>query len=282
MTLESLVPEFIDSTSMRLSAFAYTTRYAVEEKYWVMSHLIILPELVPYSYIRMLVSTVTSVSKASDSVLFALDSDFDALVCDTVSRILLLVEYQLKVELKAEDSVTYNEKTYKTVSEKVASLKQQSKILWVATERYLKSISSRVTISNPLWEHETDSLAVKIEYMVASGLAGSTYTISSGYTIDFPSDLFDGSEISDLSTAVKVITVVWKTLPLAQSATDFNDFQTEMVSVLLVTEGRQVISISDKSIYLHIPFFNIAGEQSSKECISYSVDQDASTVSESE
>lgn len=246
--LQTRVGHAITQFTTSLISSSYNKRESVQTNIITLNELLVRPEFIPYNYLNSITSIVQSVSQMPDNVVFALPDEFNEAYFEIVSAFFVRVQYELNVALKTENFTQFYTISL-SYSQRIKSLKSFSEKVWTSAEYYLTRISSKIDTSNPLLEYSTTAAVFKIEHKTAGNVKGNTYTIHSGlnYQITFHSDLFDGTIVTDLSSDVKIITVVWLINPLSLHPADTYRADSYTLSIILVDEYREIISISGKT-----------------------------------
>jgi hypothetical protein len=245
MRVGHAIEQFISS----LTSNSYSMRESVQANTIILNELLVRPEFIQYNYLNSIKSVLQSISKMPDNVIFALPDDFHKAYFEIVSAFFVRVQYELNVDLKTENFTQFYTIS-SSYSQRIASLQSFSKQVWTSAEQYLIRISSKVESSNPALEYSTTTGAFKIEHKIANSVKGNTYTIHSGmnYQITFPPDLFDGTIVTDLGSDIKTISIVWLVNPISLHPADTYRAVSDTLSIILVDEYRQAVSISGKSI----------------------------------
>jgi hypothetical protein len=231
-----------------ISSSSYSSRASIQTHFIALSNLLLRPEFIPYQYLNTISSILKSVSEMSDNVIFALSDEFHSAYFGIVSSFFTRVQYEYNVVLKTENFTDFL-KTFSSYSQKINSLMAYSKVAWTSAEYYLTRISSKVDSSDPMLEFSTAVGTFKIEHKMASDVKANTYTVSSGlgYKVSFPSNLFDGTSVTDLNADVMMVSIVWFVNPLSIYPKDGFRPSSYSLSILIVNEYREVIPITGKT-----------------------------------
>lgn len=140
-----------------------------------------------------------------------------------------------------------------------------------------------MTSSNTLVEYETNLGCIKTAYKIANTVNGTTYTINSdtGYTVTFPSNLFTGTSITDLTTSVKLLTIDWYISPILLCYNDTYTQISDTLTVTIIDNTQRKVDISSKSISLKLKMGNSALVSASNlGCQSWTVSTDTNSLIE--
>mmetsp|Transcript_40797 Transcript_40797/g.46774 ORF Transcript_40797/g.46774 Transcript_40797/m.46774 type:complete len:293 (+) Transcript_40797:2313-3191(+) len=251
-----------------LTTSSLVGRANMEMELMALSNLLIRPEFVEYSHVASLAQVIQTVSNLDDTTLLVLPTTFRHAYLDIVSRYVARVQYEYNVSLKTHNTTElYSSLSTTTIDSKLASLLSSSKIVWLAAEKYLARISSTLTVASPLFSYQTVVGLFKVEHKMASTINGTTYSFDSGknYNLVLPSDVFAGSIVTDMQSAVRVVSVCWYVSPMPLSELDVYEVGSSTFSVHLLNTARSQVAVKNKSVYVTAPYFKSYSYASSPE-----------------
>jgi hypothetical protein len=264
--LQYIIDNSLNSWLKDLNHISTESRSSIEMKFTLLSYLLIKPELVSYRYVEILHSMLYQISNLNDSPLLSFSFNFDYLMVDTVSSYYACIHYEINVKMRYYNETSFkNNINYKSYSKKLEAIKKDSKSVWLSLEKYLVKISSKVTQANPLIEYETNAGLFKIDYKAANTLNGTTYSINSAsnYQIHFPSNLYAGTSLTDLTSPIRLITIDWYVSPMLSSNLDLLSSVVDTLSIHIIDKNREIVEIESKVMTITLPFDHKTGYNTS-------------------
>ena len=268
-----------------LTANSLNGRRSVEDQVTALANLLIRPEFVDFTYVSQIAQAIQSISLLPDSTLLALPDTFISSFINTVSSYFIRIKYEYNVNMKKQNATEYyasiDQQSYST---KLAKMQNDSKNVWISLEKYMTRISIKATSLNTVLSYETITGLFKVEYRIANTINGTTYSInnSKNYNIVFPSNLFDSTSISNMTSVVRILAVTWYINPIPLSELDIYKYGSNTLSIYLLDYNRDIIAVSDKSLYLSIQYDKSYSYSSSTEAwSSWNVNLSTNTLSSS-
>jgi hypothetical protein len=237
-----------------------------ESKLNILSYLLVRPDLVKYESIETLPSICEKIRNLDDSPLLSFLPNFYYDYIQIVSHYYACIHYEINVKMRYYNETSFkNNINYKSYSKKLEAIKKDSKSVWLSLEKYLVKISSKVTQANPLIEYETNAGLFKTEYKVANTLNGTIYSINSAlnYQIHFPSNLYAGTSLTDLTSPIRLITIDWYVSPMLNSNLDLLSSVVGTLSIHIIDKNREIVEIESKIMTITLPFDHKTGYNTS-------------------
>jgi hypothetical protein len=257
--LLSRVDSSLKTVTNSLLSGSYNNRESVHMNFLVLADLLIRPEFISFDYISVLSSILKSVAEMPDSVLFSLPGEFDQAYFRVVSSFFVRIQHEYNVNMKTENFTEYLSSSFSSsFKKKTSNMRERSKTVWTSSEQYLSRVSSKTNSSSPVLEFSTEFAAFKNEYRIAGTVNGTSYSIHSSrsYNIDFPSNLYDSTEITDMSSSVNVVSISWISNPLRLSSESSYLLTSDFVSVFIYSTSKGILEITGKTLSIQIPFVN--------------------------
>ena len=283
--LKEIVYKSIDTLTKNMTSSGLNSRTDFESNLILLSNLWIRPEFISYEYIGIISQIIQSISNMNDDPLLSWSDTFISSFINLVSLFYVRIEYEYNVKLKLGNATSYGISISSAgYTSKLATLQKNSQLVWIALEKFLTKISARTTLSNPLATYETITGQFKIEYKIANAINGTSYTInnSKNYFIQFPSNLFDSTSITDMQSGIRIISVSWYINPYPVSELDLYKYESNTISVYLLGSTRNIIKIDSKALSLTIPFVRFYNNAASNElCTSWDINLSNNTLTDS-
>ena len=148
----------------------------------------------------------------------------------------------------------YSSIDQKNYSTKLAKMQNDSKNVWISLEKYMTRIS--IKGASTVLSYEIINGIFKIEYRIANAINRTTHSInnSKNYNIVFPSNLFDNTSISNMTSVVRILVVTWYINTISLSELDIYKYGSNTLSIYLLYYNRDIIAESNKSLYLLIKY----------------------------
>ena len=283
--LKEIAYKSIGTLTKNITSSGLNSRTDFESNLILLSSLWIRPEFISYEYIGIIAQILQSISNLNDDPLLSWSDTFISSFINLVSLFYVRIEYEYNVKLKLGNATSYGISISSAgYTSKLVTLQKNSQLVWIALEKFLTKISARTTLSNPLTTYETITGQFKIEYKIANAINGTSYTInnSKNYFINFPSNLFDSTSITDMQSGIRIISVSWYINPYPVSELDSYKYESNTISVYLLGSTRNIIKIESKALSLTIPFVRFYNNAASNElCTSWDINLSNNTLTDS-
>ncbi|CAI2385241.1 unnamed protein product [Moneuplotes crassus] len=259
----------------KLAPSQFQSRVDFEDDFILFCNLLVRPEFVPYSSLSIVVKVFTSVVSMSPSLFSVVSQDFLQAYFNGVSALMVRIKYEYEHMIKNSHLDDESDE----LALKTSSLQQWEQVLLFSIT-FLQKLSTKVADSSSTIVHETDVAVFKIKQELASALNGSTYSLDSlgDYNIHFENDCFAGTAVTDASTQVKVVSIIWKVTPLSGNSHVNSDSSFAMMSFRLLDQYSNIVPAVPHRVEFEIP--NAQGVK--LQCQNYTLNDQSLQVSSSD